>query len=108
MYESKKITEIYAVYNVDAVNTLSMICGKWKLNILYSLRGGAKRFNALQRELMVSPRTLSIQLKKLEQSQIVVRKVYMQMPLKVEYSLSDIGETLIPILGLLEKWSTQY
>ena len=108
MYESKSIKGINSFHNFDAVHNLSIILGKWKLKILYSLLGGAKRFNVLQRELMISPRTLSTQLKKLEQYQIVERKVYVQMPLKVEYSLSDIGETLIPKLSLLEKWSTQY
>ena len=89
--------------------TLSVICGKWKFRILYRLIEGPQRFNNLQRSLNgISPRTLTNQLKDLERHQIIVRKVYPQKPPKVEYSLSEIGKTLIPTLEMLSAWGKKY
>ena len=85
--------------------TLSIVCGRWKFRILYRLVHGPKRFNELLRELEnIAPRTLTNQLRELEKCQIVLRKVYPQIPPKVEYSLSATGKTLIPILDTLGKW----
>ena len=89
--------------------TLSIICGKWKFRILYRLLDGPKRFNNLQRSLNgISPRTLTNQLQDLERYQIIDRKVYPKKPPKVEYSLSNTGKTLIPILELLSDWGKKY
>lgn len=89
--------------------TLSVICGKWKFRILYRLIDGPKRFNNLQKSLNgISPRTLTNQLKDLERYQIIVRKVYPKKPPKVEYSLSEIGKTLIPTLEVLSAWGKKY
>jgi DNA-binding HxlR family transcriptional regulator len=85
--------------------TLAVIGGRWKVLILQELFGGVKRFNELHRALVgVSHRTLAQQLRELEAKGIVRRKVYRQVPPKVEYSLTALGETLKPILDAMHEW----
>ena len=89
--------------------TLSVVCGKWKFRILYRLANGPKRFNELQRSLGdIAPRTLTNQLRELEQYKIIERKEFPQIPPKVVYSLSKIGKTLLPTLDMLSKWGDKY
>lgn len=87
-------------------STMGLIGGKWKTVILYHLIGGKLRYNELRKALpMVTERTLSLQLKKLEEDKIIKRKVYTSKPpLKVEYSLTDFGKTLIPLLQAIANW----
>lgn len=88
---------------------LEVIGGKWKGVILFHLLDGTKRFNELRRLLPeVTQRMLTRQLRELEADQIIVRKVYAQVPPKVEYSLSEFGKTLEPILMMLKKWGLEY
>lgn len=88
--------------------TMDYIGGKWKMVILFHLRGEAKRYNELRKIMpMVTERTLSLQLKQMEQDGIVKREVYTaKPPLKVEYSLTDFGKTLIPLLELISEWGS--
>jgi DNA-binding HxlR family transcriptional regulator len=89
--------------------TLKVLSGKWKILILYYLCDGTKRFNELRRLIPnVTQRMLTNQLRELEDDKIIIRKVYAQVPPKVEYSLTEIGKTLTPILAQLEKWGTCY
>ena len=89
--------------------TLSVICGKWKFRILYRLADGPKRFNELQRLLSnIAPRTLTNQLRELEEYGIIKRKEFPQIPPKVVYSLTKTGETLLPTLDMLSKWGSKY
>lgn len=89
--------------------TIKILSGKWKILILFSLEAGTKRFNELRRELPgITQRMLTNQLRELENDKIIVRKVYAQVPPKVEYSLSDIGKTLKPVLEQLRKWGACY
>jgi len=88
---------------------LDLVGGKWKGVILYYLRGETRRFNELRRLIPgVSQRMLTKQLRELEANRIVHRKIYRQVPPKVEYSLTSFGETLIPIMQALEKWGVEY
>lgn len=88
---------------------LEVIGGKWKGVILFHLLGGKKRFNELQRLLPnVTQRILIRQLRELEADRIVVRTVYPEVPPKVEYSLSDLGTTLDPVLRMLREWGGNY
>ena len=88
---------------------LEVIGGKWKGVILYHLLGGTKRFNELRRLMpAVTQRMLTRQLRELEADQIVIRTVFPEVPPKVEYSLTDFGKTLEPILSMLQKWGAQY
>lgn len=88
---------------------LEVIGGKWKAVILFHLLGGTKRFNELRRLLPnVTQRMLTRQLRELEADKIVERTVYPEVPPKVEYSLSEFGKTLEPILRMLQKWGMKY
>ena len=86
--------------------TMGLIGGKWKTVILYYLKDKTLRYSELRKEMpTVTERTLSLQLKKLEEDGIIKRKVYVSKPpLKVEYSLTDFGKTLIPVIEAIADW----
>ncbi len=86
--------------------TMGIIGGKWKSVILYHLAEGTLRYNELRKEMpTVTERTLSLQLKTLEQDGVIKRKVYTSKPpLKVEYSLTEFGKTLIPLIKSIADW----
>ncbi|GEN85278.1 winged helix-turn-helix transcriptional regulator [Oceanobacillus sojae] len=86
--------------------TLSVIGGKYKMIILYWLsENDVMRFNALQRNIAsISYKTLSVMLKEMEEDGIVMRKEYPQIPPKVEYSLTELGRSLLPILNMMCDW----
>ncbi|GMX60273.1 winged helix-turn-helix transcriptional regulator [Paenibacillus elgii] len=89
--------------------TLGVIGGKWKGVIIYHLLSGTKRFNELRRIYpQVTHHTLTLQLRDLEREGIVTRKIYNQVPPKVEYSLTEFGRTLEPIILLMKEWGDQY
>lgn len=93
-------------YPCCASLTMGIIGGKWKTVILYHLIEGKLRYNELRKAMpSVTERTLSLQLKKLENDGIVDRTVYhSKPPLKVEYSLTELGETLIPVVKSIANW----
>ncbi|WP_020535360.1 winged helix-turn-helix transcriptional regulator [Lewinella cohaerens] len=93
-------------YPCCASLTMGVIGGKWKTVILFHLMNKTLRYNELRKEMpTVTERTLSLQLKKLEEDGIIKRKVYTSKPpLKVEYSLTELGETLIPLLKAIANW----
>ena len=86
--------------------TLSLINGKYKMTVLYALMEyGVVRFNEMKRYIGgISYKTLSATLKELEADQLVLRHEYPQIPPKVEYSLTERGKTLIPILDAMCEW----
>lgn len=89
--------------------TLDVIGGKWKVLILYHLCQGTKRFNEMRRLLPeVTQRMLTLQLRELELDGIVHREVYPQVPPKVEYSLTEFGQTLMPVIQVMHDWGSQY
>ena len=84
---------------------LSMIGGKWKTLILWHLNGGTRRFGELQRLTPgVTSKMLIQQLRELEADGLITRKVYPQVPPKVEYSLTDLGRSLKPVLEAMCEW----
>jgi len=86
-----------------------LLCGKWSLLIMHLLSEGPVRFNELQRRLSrLTQATLSKQLKALEADGLIVRHEYPQIPPKVEYSLSPIGEKFNPVLRELKIWGDAY
>jgi len=88
---------------------LEIVGGKWKGIILYHLRHETRRFNELRRLIPgVTQRMLTKQLRELEAHQIIHRKIYRQIPPKVEYSLTNFGLTLTPTLKALEEWGVEY
>lgn len=91
------------------VYTLSIVGGKWKWIILAVLfQNGVQRYGEIKRAAPpITHKMLSHQLKELESEQLIHRKEYRQIPPKVEYSLTEKGETLIPILQLMAEWGTK-
>ena len=88
---------------------LNILSGKWKLKILWHISKGTVRFNELQRLLgNITTKPLTQQLRELEEQKIVLRNVFPEVPPRVEYSLSEIGITLKPILGELCTWGKIY
>lgn len=82
-----------------------VLYGKWKMRLLYFIDQAHKRPSELQRKIPdASKRVLNMQLSELEQDGLISKMIYQQMPPKVEYSITDFGKTLIPILSDLGKW----
>lgn len=89
--------------------TLSMIGGKWSLFILRDLMDGSMRFGELQRSIgSISQKVLTSHLRFLEKNGIVNRKVYPEVPPRVEYSLTELGLSLKPILDSMWDWGSWY
>lgn len=90
--------------------TIDLIGGKWKPLIIWHLgTKGVQRFNELKKLIpQITQKMLTQQLRELESDNLVNRKVYPQVPPKVEYSLTDIGESLMPILSMMCKWGDNY
>lgn len=85
--------------------TMRFIGGKWKTVVIWYLRNGKKRFGELKTHIPdITDKMLSLQLKALEQDGIVSRKVYAEVPPRVEYELTEEGTTLIPIVESIAKW----
>jgi DNA-binding HxlR family transcriptional regulator len=88
---------------------VDMIGGKWKLSILYQLFQGTKRYGELRRLVpKATERMLTLQLRELENAGIVLRTVYPEVPPKVEYSLTELGLSLAPVLTTMLDWSEKY
>lgn len=97
------------IAHCPVATTLDIIGGKWKPLILYYLIQRTRRFNELKRMLpQVTQQMLTTQLRELERDGIVRRKVYAEVPPKVEYSLTDLGRSLEPILLAMLDWGEAY
>lgn len=97
-------------YNCEKELTLAVIGGKWKMLILWHLgKEGTKRFGELKAYMPnITQRMLVNQLRELEEDKIVHREVYPVVPPKVEYSLTEHGKTLMPILESMYEWGKNY
>ena len=89
--------------------TLEILSGKWKANILFHLLTGAKRTGELRRLMAdVTHQMLTAHLRALEKDGIISRKVYAQVPPKVEYSLTPMGQSLEPVFNKIYEWGVSY
>lgn len=90
-------------------NVISRFSGKWQILVLCVLsENGATRFNAIGKAIPdISPKVLSDTLKNLERDNLISRTIYAEIPPKVEYSLTDLGKSLMPVLGNLISWSLE-
>lgn len=89
--------------------TVSLIGSKWKLLIMRNLLTRPWRFNELKKDLDgISQKVLTDSLRSMEEDGIVTRTVYPEVPLRVEYALSELGESMRPILDAMLKWGTEY
>lgn len=92
-------------YHCSLDITMSYIGGKWKTVVLWYLKNGKKRFTELKRYIPdITDKMLSIQLKSLEKDGIVARRIYAEVPPRVEYELTEEGKSLIPVLEAIAKW----
>ncbi|WP_165856056.1 winged helix-turn-helix transcriptional regulator [Marinobacter sp. JSM 1782161] len=98
-----------AGYRCTVEATVAVAGGKWKPLIIYYLLSGTKRFGELRKLIGgVSQRSLTLQLRELETHGIVSREVFAEVPPRVEYSLTDIGLTLAPVLEAMKEWGDSY
>jgi DNA-binding HxlR family transcriptional regulator len=89
--------------------TADIVCGKWTLLLVRDLAEGCSRFCELERSLQgISPRTLSLRLRALEEEGIVERHTYPEVPPRVEYSLTDKGRALLPIVEGMRSYGTRW
>ena len=89
--------------------TVALIGNKWKLLILRNLMARPWRFNELKKDLNgVSQKVLTDSLRSLEEDGIVTRTVYPEVPPRVEYALSDLGESMRPIIDVMQRWGLEY
>ncbi len=101
MYERKILPNLNC--GLDLVG--EVLYGKWKIRLLWFINEGHKRPSELQRKIPdASRRVLNIQLKELEEHELVTRKIYPVVPPKVEYSLTEFGKSLIPVIDTLGRW----
>ena len=103
--------EIYDhdITSCPVANVQKIIRGKWSMVIIYFLSHKTLRFSELKRKMpQVTEANLTKELRMLEQYGLVHRHVYCQVPPKVEYSLTEIGKTIEPIINLMNKWGAYY
>ena len=88
---------------------LDLIGGKWKVLILWNLKEGTKRYGELRKHLKdVTPKMLTQQLRELEEDGIIARKVYAEVPPKVEYSLTETGVSIMEVVWVMRNWGLKY
>jgi DNA-binding HxlR family transcriptional regulator len=103
----QKEVEEEQICSVEAA--INEIGGKWKPLILYSLKEGKQRFNEINKKLpAITQRMLTKTLRELESDEIIHRKIYAEVPPKVEYCLTKKGDSVMPILDALCQWGKDY
>ena len=96
-------------YNNPVELTLEVIGGKWKIPIIWRLREDTLRYGEIRKSLpKVTHKMLTQQLRELESDEILIRKVHPVVPPKVEYSLTLLGKSVIPVIDLLSEWGEEY
>jgi DNA-binding HxlR family transcriptional regulator len=89
--------------------TADIVCGKWTLLVIRDLADGRSRFCELERSLEgISPRTLSLRLRSLEEEGIVQRRTFPEVPPRVEYALTEKGRALVPIIESMRSYGTEW
>jgi DNA-binding HxlR family transcriptional regulator len=105
MYERKVIPNLNC--GLDLIG--EVLYGKWKIRLLWFIDQGHKRPSELQRKIPdASRRVLNMQLNELEKHELVTRKIYPVVPPKVEYSLTEFGKTVIPVIAALGQWGDKH
>ena len=90
-------------------DTLEIVSGRWKMQIIPLLCNGEFRYSELEKGLpKITPRMLSKELRDLEQNELIIRKVYDTIPIKVSYKLADYGYTLVPLIIELTNWGMEH
>jgi DNA-binding HxlR family transcriptional regulator len=110
------VTPLKQIHRCPVTAFQKMISGKYKLRILWDLQDGPRRYGELKSSLLrgaegtreIAPRVLSRELKALAQSGLIVRKDYGVVPPKVEYRLTPVGRSFIPVIGEIRKWGARH
>ena len=106
MSEQKSVKDLPAC---PVETTLTLIGDKWKVLILRDLMPGTKRFGELKKSIgNVSQKVLTANLRQMERDGLVHREVFPEVPPRVEYSLTETGQTLQPVIEAMKNWGTQY
>jgi DNA-binding HxlR family transcriptional regulator len=104
MYE-RKIPELL---DCGLAVAIKVVGGKWKAWIIHCIRSGIRRPSAIHREMHdVSPRIINMHLKELEDYGIIYKEVYAEVPVRVEYRFTAVGESVLPVVDVLEKWGNE-
>ncbi|MDQ0591795.1 DNA-binding HxlR family transcriptional regulator [Chryseobacterium ginsenosidimutans] len=104
MYERKILPNLNC--GLDLIG--EVLYGKWKIRLLWFINEGFLRPSELQKKIPdASRRVLNIQLKELEEHELISKKIFAVVPPKVEYSLTDFGKTLIPVISALGQWGDE-
>ena len=90
------------------VTAQKLLSGKWAILILQQLSEGPKRFNQLQKQIDITQATLTNQLRTLEGDGLIHRELFAEVPPRVEYSLTEIGQAFRPVLDSIAEWGDQY
>jgi DNA-binding HxlR family transcriptional regulator len=86
-----------------------VLYGKWKIHLLYFISEGARRPGELQRKIPAATRrVLNVQLNQLEDHGLIAKKIYAELPPKVEYSLTELGKSVLPMIAALGKWGDDH
>lgn len=97
------------IVDCPVASVQKIIRGKWTMVIIFFLSQGTLRFGELSRKMpQVTQANLTKELRMLEEYKIIHREIYKEIPPKVEYSLTDIGKKILPVLESLEKWAIEY
>ncbi|MGN0621587.1 MAG: winged helix-turn-helix transcriptional regulator [Porcipelethomonas sp.] len=89
--------------------TLMLIGDKWKVLIMRDLRNGTKRFGELKKSVTgISQKVLTANLRSMEENGLLTREVFPEVPPRVEYTLTELGHSMEPILDAMEQWGTEY
>jgi DNA-binding HxlR family transcriptional regulator len=105
MYE-RKIPELL---DCGLVVAIKVVGGKWKAWIIDCIRRGIKRPSAIHKEMNeVSPRIINMHLKELEEYGIIYKKVFAEVPARVEYWFTEVGESVLPVVDVLEQWGNEH
>ena len=105
MYKKKIPIELNC--GLDLVK--EVLFGKWKIHLLYFISQGIKRPGELQRKIPnATRRVLNVQLNQLEEHGLISKKIYAELPPKVEYELSELGRSVLPIINALGKWGDDH
>jgi DNA-binding HxlR family transcriptional regulator len=103
--ENTRKNRDYNPYNCPVTHCMNLIGGKWKILILYAISKNCNRFSSLQRAMpLISKQMLVTQLRELEEDKIIERTIYAEIPPRVEYKLTPHGQSLMPVIGVLQEW----
>ncbi len=107
--EDKRMKQIQSEYSCPIKLTMDVIGGKWKITILWFLNGGTRRFNEIKKFIPdITQKMLTQQLREMEENHLIERKVYAQVPPKVEYTSTEYGKRLQDVFTQMSRWGIEY